>query len=43
MGTLKLGGGEWGRGLMSVFNMRPITASFFLFSIILYWVDVFRA
>lgn len=38
-----MGAWNWGRGLMSVFNMQPIMASFFLFSIILYWVDVFRA
>lgn len=44
------GGGpeSWGRGggggcLMSVFNMQPTPASFFLLSIILYGVDVFRA
>lgn len=45
MGTLKLacGGHVKGGGcLMSVFNMRPTMASFFLFGIILCWVDVFR-
>lgn len=43
MGAPKLGGGEVGAGANVCFQYAANHGLFFLFSIILYWVDVFRA